>query len=688
MADWARVLLATLSESAIRATLLAGLCGITLVSFRVRRPALRLYAWTFVLWASMAMPLIAVLMPTLPVPVGDWGLGRVFATGAAVTPESSDAELPSLGVSSADLRHREDRRKTASSVAARGPFTARAVTPAISAVAARAVLIAIYFAVLIVLLLRVGAGWKMARRLERTAPPIEDRVALAHLANVAESAGLRHAPRLTQSDRLCVPMTTSVIRPAVILPATWRTWTNETFNAVLVHEVAHIARRDAVTQRASLMYRAVFWFNPLAWWLRHHLIELAERASDEAVLSAGTGATEYARILLDFCHAVPRTGLRASWQIGMARGSVTRTEARITQILQWTQGGSTRMTASARVRVLVAATSVAMLIASLHPVGATPKPAVELVPGPSLPVAPATVTPGPVPAAKQPLTVPPGGAHAQPQVSAASVVPAIQGRPKYTPDEMREKILSQSQELPQQTPTIPQARFPADFDTSASRPGNGVSWPKDVSQAKPVYTPEARAAGVEGIVELELVVLADGTVGPVRVTKSLSRELGLDDEAIRAARQWIFKPGQLNGQAVPVRVPMQLEFRGANGRGARPSPAATSARLSPLADAFAKGAYLASGIGIVPPRNTYRVMPKYTPDGMRAKIQGEVDVEIVILADGTVGKARVVRSLDAATGLDEAALAAAKEWKFLPATLNGEPVPVLTTLTLTFRLRP
>jgi TonB family protein len=68
-------------------------------------------------------------------------------------------------------------------------------------------------------------------------------------------------------------------------------------------------------------------------------------------------------------------------------------------------------------------------------------------------------------------------------------------------------------------------------------------------------------------------------------------------------------------------------------------------------------------------------------------VQGTVDVEIVVRADGTVADARISRSLDKLHGLDEEALATARRWTFEPATLKGQPVPVVSTLTFQFRLQ-
>ena len=89
---------------------------------------------------------------------------------------------------------------------------------------------------------------------------------------------------------------------------------------------------------------------------------------------------------------------------------------------------------------------------------------------------------------------------------------------------------------------------------------------------------------------------------------------------------------------------------------------------------------------MVQPRVTRHVEPKYTSEAMRAKITGEVELEVVIEANGTVGDMRVVKSLDRTFGLDEEAKKAAKQWLFRPATFQGKPVPIVVRLVLEFRL--
>jgi periplasmic protein TonB len=71
---------------------------------------------------------------------------------------------------------------------------------------------------------------------------------------------------------------------------------------------------------------------------------------------------------------------------------------------------------------------------------------------------------------------------------------------------------------------------------------------------------------------------------------------------------------------------------------------------------------------------------------MRAKIQGEVLVELSIDPGGRVTDARIIESLDPVYGLDESALAAARQWVFMPALVDGTPTAATARITLHFRL--
>lgn len=94
----------------------------------------------------------------------------------------------------------------------------------------------------------------------------------------------------------------------------------------------------------------------------------------------------------------------------------------------------------------------------------------------------------------------------------------------------------------------------------AYRLGTGVSTPVLLREVKPQYTSDAMRAKIQGIVWIECVVKADGTVGDVQVIRSLDSVFGLDQEAIRAARQWRFRPGIRMGEPVPVLITIELTF--------------------------------------------------------------------------------------------------------------------------------
>jgi protein TonB len=92
------------------------------------------------------------------------------------------------------------------------------------------------------------------------------------------------------------------------------------------------------------------------------------------------------------------------------------------------------------------------------------------------------------------------------------------------------------------------------------RLGSGVATPVLLREVKPQYTSDAMRAKIQGTVLVECVVNKDGTVGDVQVVRSLDSVFGLDQEAIKAARQWRFRPGTRGGEPVPVLITIQLDF--------------------------------------------------------------------------------------------------------------------------------
>ena len=194
-------------------------------------------------------------------------------------------------------------------------------------------------------------------------------------------------------------------------------------------------------------------------------------------------------------------------------------------------------------------------------------------------------------------------------------------------------------------------------------PGNGVTNPELVRKVDPKYTEQAKAQKITGEVWLDVVVQTDGTVKVLGVKKSLDKSYGLDEQAIEAAKQWLFKPGSKDGKTVPVRVVLILEFRDrAAGEVRQPGP--------PIKDPVLRS----------------KIDPHYSQEAMRAKITGEVWLDVIVETNGSVTVLGVKKSLDKDFGLDDAAIDAAKQWKFDPGTLDGKPVRVRITLVMEFRL--
>jgi len=87
---------------------------------------------------------------------------------------------------------------------------------------------------------------------------------------------------------------------------------------------------------------------------------------------------------------------------------------------------------------------------------------------------------------------------------------------------------------------------------------------------------------------------------------------------------------------------------------------------------------------IKPPTKLKNVSPAYPPDAQEAKVQGVVIIEARIERDGSVSRARVLRSIPM---LDDAAVDAVRQWEFTPTLMNGAPVPVMMTVTVNFTLQ-
>jgi hypothetical protein len=153
----------------------------------------------------------------------------------------------------------------------------------------------------------------------------------ARLAELAATSGVRDAVHGLVSRQELIPMAWGWRRPVVLLPEDAGSWPEGRLRAVLLHELAHIRRRDVATQLIGELARGLFWFHPLAWWSLHRLRAEQEAACDDCVLRAGTHPDDYAEDLLAVTTRLP-AGPQAAG-VALAMGRAGRIEARIRAIL-------------------------------------------------------------------------------------------------------------------------------------------------------------------------------------------------------------------------------------------------------------------------------------------------------------------------------------------------------------------
>ena len=202
--------------------------------------------------------------------------------------------------------------------------------------------------------------------------------------------------------------------------------------------------------------------------------------------------------------------------------------------------------------------------------------------------------------------------------------------------------------------------------TGPVRVGGVVPQPKKLKHVEPVYPEEARAAGTEGSVILDLQIGTDGSVVGAKVLRTGSV---FEKAAVEAVRQWKYAPSELNGQPVEVLLVATIPFKLSAAGQPQPMEPPQPMRV---------------GGDIKEPRQIKRVEPVYPPEAIANKAEGSVIIEAVIGTDGSVVNAKALR---ATPGFEGVALDAVRQWQYTPTLLNGAPIEVLLVVTINFQLR-
>ncbi len=244
-------MLGILGEAALRSLLLAGVVQSVLWLLRVRQVQVLLATWTIVMAASTAMPVLLQFTP-LRLPL-DPALPGTLIDGAADLLQQPSSQAPPGDVV---VEFRTQSSLTWLETA--------------------------YIVVGSGIGLRVILGVGLSFRLLARAVPVRPEWAAGH--------------RVRISRDIAGPVT---IAHVILLPTDVVDWPAEMRQAALAHERAHVARWDFATLIVSQLNRALFWFNPLSWWLHRRLVTLTELASDDQAIASTRDRLGYAEILLE-----------------------------------------------------------------------------------------------------------------------------------------------------------------------------------------------------------------------------------------------------------------------------------------------------------------------------------------------------------------------------------------------------
>ena len=193
---------------------------------------------------------------------------------------------------------------------------------------------AIYVLGLLALVIRLVVQHRTARSIVRQATPVSDPEWTALLDACATRIGVLRPVALLRSRVQLMPMTIGTITPIIVVPADADTWDEDRRRAVLLHELAHIARRDCFTQMLSAIACAVYWVHPGVWYVARRLRIEREVACDDRVLAAGAHARDYAGHLLELAYGW--SGRRApALVVGMAGSN--KLEGRMRAVLDSTR---------------------------------------------------------------------------------------------------------------------------------------------------------------------------------------------------------------------------------------------------------------------------------------------------------------------------------------------------------------
>ncbi len=289
----------TLIALGLKSLLIAGVTLALLYLTRRRSAADRSWIAHLGLFALVALPIASLALPALSI--------EIPAALQPVTPAPLPAAMPAELV---------DPPLVTTAPAVVDQATAIDWTPYAYAIPTIALLL-----VTLVALLRLFG-------LRGRAQVLVDPIWLSALAHAQRRMGFKNGTALLTSSELSSPISWGLMRPVILLNDEALASAGEA-EAIIAHELAHVARLDWAKLMLARVATAIFWFNPLAWMLAREAHQLREEAADDAVLGANIADTDYAQLLVGVARHECRGLLLGAHGISPGKGSLKRRVSRV-----------------------------------------------------------------------------------------------------------------------------------------------------------------------------------------------------------------------------------------------------------------------------------------------------------------------------------------------------------------------
>jgi beta-lactamase regulating signal transducer with metallopeptidase domain len=263
--------------------------------------ATRHLLWTLTIAGMLLLPALSAVLPAWGVPIR---LPQPAAEG--IPPAAAPVAATAINTPAPVPNETFFEESAAPRVNATPRFTVAGIA------------VTVYAAGVLLILAHVLMQRLTMTRMARNATPVDDPEWRALFDECAHSLGVDRAVRLLRSRDRTMPMTFGTRVPTILLPAIADTWTDDRRRAVVLHELAHVARFDCLTQLLATIACAVYWPHPGVWGVARQLRIERELACDDRVLTVGTQPRDYAGHLLEIAYSLGG-GRAPALAVSMAR---------------------------------------------------------------------------------------------------------------------------------------------------------------------------------------------------------------------------------------------------------------------------------------------------------------------------------------------------------------------------------